>query len=813
MNKLPIYEILDDLKSKLRTNKTVILQATTGAGKSTVVPTELLNETFLKNKKIIVLEPRRVAARVIANKLAQNLGEKVGQTVGYEIKLDSCVSKQTKILVLTEAILIRKIQANQSIDDIGLIIFDEFHERSIYTDLSLAFSLQIQDYLRDDLKLLIMSATLNSKKLSNFLDAPIITSIAKNYEVKSIYLNPDVKQPSYSDTSLVVDTIYKALRDSKKDILVFLAGVKQINEVRSSLNISEDILVLPLYSNLDKKQQDDAIQEQSKRKVILSTNIAQTSLTIKGVNVVIDTGLEKVSKYDSSNGMNHLNLSFISYESSIQRQGRAGRLENGVCYKLWHESKLLEKTSEPEILRVDLTQTLLELSLWQIDNFDDLNWLDIPNETSILHAKELLISLNMIDKEYKITTFGKKAISLGIHPRFAYMILKANELGFAYEACILASILNANSLQGDILSTFIDCYEKDKNSILLKEARQYFIKLKKFEFIKKEKFSYELLGVLALYAYPDRLAKLREENDTRYKLSNNKGAKLHKDSYLFNEVFLVVVNINAKAKDSFINQALKIEFKHIKKYFSAHIKKEQEVSFDKQNNKLISREEISFLHLQLDVKPCKLDDTKLTKLIINVIKNEGLELLNWDKKSLLLKQRVDFINYHDKNLKFPSFEKKYLLDSLDEWLGIYLSAIKTIEQLKKLDLYNILLNLLSWQQQQILNELVPAFFEAPSGSKIKIDYSNIEVAKLSIKIQEIFGVYETPKVLNNKLALQIELLTPAQRPIQITYDLKSFWENSYDEVRKELRGKYKKHYWPQNPYEAQATNKTKKMMK
>lgn len=813
MNKLPIYEILDDLKSKLSTNKTVILQATTGSGKSTVIPTELLNETFLKNKKIIVLEPRRVAARVIANKLAQNLGEKVGQTVGYEIKLDSCVSKQTKILVVTEAILIRKIQANQSIDDIGLIIFDEFHERSIYTDLSLAFSLQIQDYLRDDLKLLIMSATLNSKKLSNFLDAPVITSITKNYEVKSIYLNPSVKQPSYGDISLVVDTIYKALKDCKKDILVFLPGVKQINEVKNSLNISEDILVLPLYSNLDKKQQDDAIQEQSKRKVILSTNIAQTSLTIKGVNVVIDTGLEKVSKYDSSNGMNHLNLSFISYESSIQRQGRAGRLEDGVCYKLWHESKLLEKTSKPEILRVDLTQTLLELSLWQIDSFDDLNWLDIPNETSILHAKELLISLNMIDKEYKITTFGKKAISLGIHPRFAYMILKANELGFAYEACILASILNANSLQGDILSTFIDCYEKDKNSILLKEARQYFIKLKKFEFIKKEKFSYELLGVLALYAYPDRLAKLREENDTRYKLSNSKGAKIHKDSYLFNEVFLVVVNINAKAKDSFINQALKIEFKHIKKYFSAHIKKEQKVSFDKENNKIISREEISFLNLQLDLKPCKLDDSNLSELIIKIIKDEGLELLNWDKKSFLLKQRVDFINYHDKSLKFPSFEKKHLLDSLDEWLGIYLNNIKTIEQLKKLDLYNILLNLLSWQQQQSLDKLVPIFFEALSGSKIKIDYSNIEVAKLSIRIQEIFGVYETPKVLNNKLALQIELLTPAQRPIQITYDLKSFWENSYDEVRKELRGKYKKHYWPQNPYEAQATNKTKKMMK
>ncbi|RXK01116.1 ATP-dependent helicase HrpB [Arcobacter sp. CECT 8986] len=814
MNNLPIYEVLDELKSKLKEEKTVILQATTGAGKSTVVPNELLNEEYLTNKKIIVLEPRRIAARVVAMQLAKNLNEQLGQTVGYQVKLDSCFSNKTKILVVTEAVLIRKIQSNQSIDDIGLIIFDEFHERSIHTDLALAFSLQIQEFLREDLKLLIMSATLNSQKLSKFLNASVITSIAKSYDVKNIYLPKDIRQPKYEDVSLVIDTIYKALKqDTNKNILVFLAGQKQIIEVKNSLKVSEDILVLPLYSNLDKKLQDLAISKHEKRKIILATNVAQTSLTIEDVNVVIDSGLEKVARYDSSTGLNHLDLNFVSKEASIQRQGRAGRLENGSCYKLWHESKILDETLKPEILRADLTQTLLELSLWQVDSFDDLKWLDRPDEIAILDAKELLVNLDMIDENYKITSFGLKAISLGIHPRFAYMILKANELGFAHEASILASIFNQNSLNNDIFSFFIDCYEKQKNTNIIKEANQYLNKLKAIENINKRPFSYELLGVIALFAYPDRLAKIREVNDIKYKLSNKKGAKLHKDNLLFNEEFLVAVNINTNSKDSFISSALKINQKHIYKYFSTYIKKEQKVAYDKKNNKLQSKQIKTFLNLELESIPCKIDENNLITLILEVIKEEGLSLFNWDKKALLLKQRVEFITYHDKKLDFPSFEEKELLDNLDEWLRIYLSDIKSIDELKNLDLYLILLSRLSWQQQQKLDELAPTYFSAPSGSKIKIDYSNIEVPKLSIKIQEIFGTYDTIKILNNKIALQIELLSPALRPIQITYDLESFWKNSYEEVRKELRGKYKKHYWPENPHEAQATNKTKKAMK
>ncbi|RXJ97427.1 ATP-dependent helicase HrpB [Malaciobacter molluscorum] len=813
MNNLPIYEVLDELKLKLKHENRVILQATTGSGKSTVIPISLLKEDYLKNKKIIVLEPRRLAARVIAKQLAKNLNENVGKTVGYQVKLDSCFSKETKILVITEALLIRKIQSNQSIDDIGLIIFDEFHERSIHTDLALAFSLQIQEFLREDLKLLIMSATLNSEKLSEFLNASIITSIAKNYDVKNIYLPKDIRQPKYEDVSLVIETIYKALTYTNKNILVFLHGQKQIIEVKNSLNISKDILVLPLYSNLNKKLQDLAISKQNKRKIILATNVAQTSLTIEDVNVVIDSGLEKVSRYDSSTGLNYLELSFISKESALQRQGRAGRLENGICYKLWHESKILDETLKPEILRTDLTQTLLELSLWQINSFDDFKWIDKPNEISITHAKELLVNLNMMDENYKITSFGQKAIKLGIHPRFAYMILKANQLGFAYEASILASIFNENGINNDIFSFFIDCYEKQKNANILKEANLYIKKLKEVESINKKTFSYDLLGVLALFAYPDRLGKIREKDDIRYKLSNNKGAKLSKDNILFNEDFLVAINVNTNNIDSFIINAFKINLNDIYKYFSFYIKEEENIIFDKKNNKLQSRKTKYFLNLELDITPCKIDESNLKNLIIQVIKEEGLTLFNWDKKAILLKQRVDFLNYNDKTLGFASFDEKDLLNDIEDWLSIYLNDIKSILDLKKLDLYSILINRLSWKQQKELDQLAPIYYLAASGSKIKIDYSNIKLPKLSIKIQEIFGTYDSIKILNNKIILQIELLSPALRPIQITNDLRSFWQNSYEEVRKELRGKYKKHYWPENPYSAQATNKLKKNMK
>jgi ATP-dependent helicase HrpB len=833
MIKLPISEVLDDLKKTLSSNKTLILQAPPGAGKSTMVPISLLDEDWLKDDIIIMLEPRRVAARMVATHMAKLLGEELGERVGYQVKMDSCYSNKTKILVVTEAILVRKLQSDQMLEGVAMVIFDEFHERSIHTDLSLALSLQVQELLRDDLKLLIMSATLNSKELSDLLgEVPIITSKGKMYDVENLYLDIKTKQPdSRTLNSLLLSTTLQAIKDNDGDILVFLSGAKEIKNLQNTLlssSLSKDILVLPLYSALSKKEQDKAIQSTSKRKIILSTNIAQTSLTIEGVTVVIDSGLEKQSRYNYANAMDYLEQTFISKDSAVQRAGRAGRLSKGRCYRLWHESKILQASTKPEILRADLTSLLLDLALWGVDSFDELSWLDIPASTVIENTQEILKELNMLDENSKITPFGKDALSLGLHPRFAYMILKGNDLGYAYEACLLASFLGErdfftnSSRDSDIMSRFIHLFEKDFDSSyinsyrakeIITQADFIYKKLRGIKEVAKKnsQLNQEMIAVLLLLAYPDRLAHQRSKGDSRYKLSNGKGAQLHNEDSLFNEAYLVVANINAHDKDSTINLALAISLSDIKEYFSSLIVNRESISYNKESKKFDIRASANFLDLQLFSKPIASEtNSDFKKLLLDLIKQEGLEILTWSKKALRLKERVNFLHHH---IDFTDFSEDTLLNSLDRWLEPYLSGVSSIKALEALDLYAMLLSLLTWEEQQLLDEQVPLNVKVPSGSKISIDYSDFEKPSMRVKIQEVFGMHETPKVLNNSIALQIHLLTPAMTPMQITYDLKSFWDNSYAEVRKEIRGKYKKHYWPEDPYEAVATNKTKKHMK
>ncbi|MEA1982926.1 MAG: ATP-dependent helicase HrpB, partial [Campylobacterota bacterium] len=463
MTALPINEVLDELQNTLNTNTTVILQAPPGAGKSTRVPLALLDSPWLEDKIIIMLEPRRVAARMVATQMANLLGEELGKRVGYQVKMDSIHSKETKILVVTEAILVRMLQADETLERVGLIIFDEFHERSIYSDLSLALSLQVQELLRDDLKLLIMSATLNAEGISKLLgDVSIITSEGKSYDVENVYLDIKVRQPDYKTlNTLIHKTVLNAIRNDEGDILVFLQGAKEIGYLQKSLGeslASSEIEVLPLYSALSKKEQDRAILPSKKRKIILSTNIAQTSLTIEGVRVVVDSGLEKLSRYNHANAMNHLEVAFISKDSATQRAGRAGRLSDGKCYRLWHENRSLQESTKPEILRSDLTSLLLDLALWGVEEFDELSWLDVPNTDALAKTWELLKELEMVDESFQITAFGKEAISLGVHPRFAYMILKSVKMSYSYEACLLCAILSekdifkGSSRDSDILS-------------------------------------------------------------------------------------------------------------------------------------------------------------------------------------------------------------------------------------------------------------------------------------------------------------------------------------------------------------------------
>ncbi len=834
MNNLPIYDILDEIKTTLNSKSTLILEAPPGAGKSTVVPISLLNESWLENKIIIMLEPRRVAARMVAVQMAKLLGEEVGQSVGYQVKMESCYSKQTKLLVVTEAILVRKLQSDQALEDVSMVIFDEFHERSIHTDLSLALCLQVQELLREDLKLLIMSATLDSRELKNLLgDVPVVTSQGKIYDVENIYLEANIKQPDYkSINTLLLNTTLKAIKEDDGDILVFLAGSREIQKLQALLEESlkdKDIEILPLYSTLSKEKQDKAISKSNKRKIILSTNIAQTSLTIEGVKVVIDSGLEKVSRYNYSNAMNHLELSFISNDSAIQRAGRAGRLSDGKCYKLWHKSKILQETSKAEILRTDLSSFFLDLALWGYEDIKEFKFLDYPPKEVQNSTNLVLQELQMLNEDNQITKFGKKSLTLSVHPRFAFMILRANELGFAYEACLLSAMLSEKdifknmSFNCDIYSRFLHLYEKDFDSAyinshlaktVLKQAEFFYGKLKNIETINKitQKINEENLSILLLLAYPDRLAKQRGKNDTKYKLSNGKGAILNIEDSLFNEEFLVIANLNAHTKDSYINQALKISLQTIEKEFESYIQKKESITYNKENKKFDIKEHYYFYELELYSRAISNDSKHdFSKLLLELIKKEGLELLTWSKKAIELQNRVNFIN-ENMNNEFPIFTKDVLLETLELWLEPYLQNITTVKELESLDIYTILLGIIPWEKQQLLETLAPNSIKVPSGSNIKIDYSNPKNPILAVKIQEIFGLSVTPKILNNTIALKIHLLSPALRPIQITNDLKSFWENSYDEVRKELFSKYKKHYGPTNPFEAVATSRTKKNM-
>ncbi len=816
---LPINDVIPSIKTSLENNTKLIVQAPPGAGKSTIIPISLISEPFLNGKKILVLEPRRVAAKSIATQMSKLLNKQLGDIVGYHIRLERKVSKNTKILVVTEGILTKMLQNDEALEDIGCVVFDEFHERSIHTDLGLALCLQTQEILREDLRLLVMSATLNTEKLSEKIDAKVITSKSRNFDVKQEYLPLDIKHPTKDELpNVLVNTVIKALDIDKGDILVFIPEVKMINKVMYLLEQNsniKDVLVLPLHSTLSFKEQALALNKNEKRKVILATNIAQTSLTIENIKVVIDTGLQKIQKFNHNNMMNFLELDFISKDDEIQREGRAGRLSNGKCYKLWHKRRLLQESTKPEILRVDLTDFLLNLSFYGVESLDELIFLDKPPKQVIKDSKLLLKELGLINSSGNITKKGKTVVSIGTSPRFGFMILEANRLGFAKEACIVAAILSENSHNLSRLKSFEDYYievKENKNSrfkLIHKQANIYLRRLEKVQEINQKKFKTEYLGLIVLFAYLDRLAKKKESFENQYLLSNKKSAILYFDEPI-KEDYIVVPSLTAKETNSYINSYIKVEFDLIKKYLSGYFKTVIEIDTSKSFE---FYETVYFKAIKIDSKKTdNIPKEKWNKALLNYISNSEIEkLFNIDKKSFNLIKRVEFYNTYSKD-KIENISLKNLKNSVDKWLQPYLFSVKKIDDLKKINIFDVLTFIIGYENVLFLDEFLPETIVVPSGSKIKLHYESDEVI-MKVKIQEVFGLYSTYKVLNNKIPVTIHLLNPANRPIQITKDIKSFWDNSYEEVRKELRGKYKKHYWPQSPYEAIATNKTKKQMK
>ncbi len=869
MPDLPVTQVLPEIKNQLSQNNRLILQAPPGAGKTTLVPLALLDQPWLKNKQIIMLEPRRLATRNSAARMAHLLGEKVGETVGYQIRQDKCFSKKTRILVVTEGILTRKLQADPELVGIALVIFDEFHERSIHADLSLAFCLQSQEVLNEELKILVMSATLNTEALVSLLDAPLVSSQGRSFKVDIIHqaANNTIRHHSSHQRHNLIPALTQktiaAVNLHQGNILIFLPGVREIKQLKHELsryfseNALQTIHICPLYGDLSKKQQDQAISPPppGERKIVLATNIAETSLTIEGINVVIDSGLQKESFFNPGSGMNALHTTMIAQDSATQRSGRAGRLGAGTCYRLWAESqhKRLPAHQKAEILRSDLAPVILELAQWGVQNVNELNWMDCPPPGASAQAKDLLLNLQAIDEMGRITQHGKKMLSLGIHPRLAHMVLKAQALNCTELSCLLAALLTEKEiLKGQKTSdlshrvalllqakqkqlpgnTQVDTRQCQQ---VLKTAREIQQRLQRVT--SKNSTSGNNTGlnveqsmsaVLLAFAYPDRIAKLRPPSgnnaNQRYLLSNKKGAYFtHQDS-LSNEPFLVIPSLNEETgkqlREARIFLASSISLAQLEEYFTDSIEEKNDILWNKKLQKVECQTKLMLGSLVLkEQNNSSIDAFHLHSTLLQGVKNIGFNCLPWSKQANNLRQRVEFIRYQQAQsssavpslaqIDLPDFSEQYLLNNLEKWLQPHLSNETSIKKLQNLNLEQILNTAISWKPLQLLNELAPETIKVPSGSQIRIDYSEPDSPVLAVRLQELFGLQATPTVLKNSCPLLLHLLSPASRPMQVTHDLASFWKNTYDDVKKELRGKYKKHYWPDDPLQAQATSRVK----
>jgi len=868
MHKLPITSVLADIQRALSVHNRVVLQAPPGAGKTTAVPVALLDQPWLRNKQIIMLEPRRLAARNAAARMAYLLHEPVGQTVGYQIRQDNCFSENTKILVVTEGILTRKLQADPEQENTALVIFDEFHERSLHADLSLALCLQSQQILHEDLKILVMSATLNTTAISDLLDkAPIIQSEGRSYPVDIRYIDKPIKQTNnrYANHQQLMmhllNTVKHVIRAHEGSCLIFLPGVKEINQLASQINpflVTEaigNIQVVPLHGSLSKQQQDQAIVAPTAglRKIVLATNIAETSLTIEGINCVIDSGLERILEHTPSSGMNGLKTHFISADSADQRSGRAGRLAAGVCYRLWtmQQQQGLVKHSSAEMLHSDLSSLVLELANWGVQQADELQWLDSPPVGAIEQAKLLLQQLNAIDREGKISQHGGDMLRLGAHPRLAHMMLSAVRLGQAYHGCLMASILTEKDLFSAAADKSVDIHSrlsilqqlsssavKMRHDInlshckrIIQTADDFFKRLKRCaNSVAHSEPDHHYSGVLLAYAYPDRIAKQRASNQPRYLLSNGKGAVIPAHLQQHFHEYLVIANLDATQgkSEAAIYLAADISALQLEDYFSDLIQYSEHIEWNEAQQRVEVKHNVGIgkILLQQSIASPENKDA-VHQCLLEAIKHCGLQCLNWSAKAEQLRQRLQFIRYQSHHCSaleqqliaastvfstLPNFSEQALAQTLSLWLLPHLTTENSIKQCQKLDLYGLLNHQMSWEQQQLVNALAPEKIVVPSGSAISIDYADPSQPVLAVRLQEVFGLYETPTLLSGHIKVMMHLLSPARRPMQVTQDLNSFWKTTYHEVKKELRGKYKRHYWPDDPLTAQATSKTKKNM-
>jgi ATP-dependent helicase HrpB len=811
---LPVADIFPQLLSLLQQHNKVILSAPPGAGKSTYLPLYLLQHPDFAGKKLLMLEPRRLAAKSIAAYLAAQLGEAVGETVGYQIRQEQKHCSKTRLLIVTEGVLTRKLQQDPELTAVDLLLFDEFHERSLHADLALALCLEVQQ-LRPELQLLIMSATLDMAQLATKLDAPVIASEGRSYPVTVEYALPG-SQPLAQQIAVLVQ---QALSKHNGNILVFLPGQAEINQSAQLLEqqgLAANVQLHRLLGSLTLTQQQAAIAPppSGMRKVVLSTNLAETSLTIDGISVVIDSGLCRQSRFNPRQGLTVLETTAISQAAATQRAGRAGRLSPGHCYRLDTAEKWQRRArfDAPEIEISDLTALRLEVAAWGCQ-VNDLHWLTPPPAANLAVAEQLLLQLGFIDNKGVITASGRQAHKLGTDPRLAAMLLHAQYLerqGSQHAqalACILAAILeDTRVLQGDICS--LPGRVKQMLPQQWQQA-QNFARLLGCQL--SEILPLELLPVLALRAFPDRLAKRRGQG---YQLANGIGAVLQDNHSLSGQPWLVVLHMQQFGRENRIYHAVSISPDAVLSDWQAELSWQTQTFWDDKSGSFFTEQQLKFGQCLLAAKPAALQLTAEQKQLAwqAYISNKGLSCLNWSDNALQLRARVSLLQQQQSDAGWPDFSDNALLASLPGWLGSYLSQISKSAALAQLPLYDALLQCLSYQQQQLLNQLLPTHWQAPTGSKLSINYLAEGGPRLSVRVQEMYGQMQSPTLLQGNITVTVELLSPSRQPLQVTQNLASFWQNAWQEARKEMRGRYPKHYWPEDPAQAMPTTKTKKAM-
>lgn len=817
MKPLPIDAVIDELKARLIASPHVVLIAPPGAGKSTRVPLALLDEPWLEGKRILMLEPRRLAARGSARYMSNMRNEQVGQTVGYRVRLDSKVSKQTRIEVITEGILTRMLQDDPSLDGVGLVIFDEYHERSIHADLGLALCLHAQSIFRDDLKLLIMSATMDAKSVASMMnDAPIVQSEGIHYPVETHYLSKPTKQ---SIEQAVCHTIIQALKEHIGDIIVFLPGISEIRRVAHTLgaiSLGEGVRIMTLHSSLTQEEQDIAIAPSlaGVRKIVLSSSIAETSLTVEGVHIVIDSGLMRVPRFSPRSGLTRLETIPVSQASADQRRGRAGRTGSGICYRMWteQEGRQLAPYHVPEIMEADLIPLALELAAWGILEPNELRWLDQPPQAAYRHAMDILTQLGAITSQGLISDYGIRMNELGVHPRFAHMVLKARQLGMESLACEIIVMLTArdhvkpSSIPNIEIINRLERIRKDPSlTTAIRKEQQYWDQLLNIT-IKSATSDLSDCGLLLAFAYPDRIAQRRPSGG--FLLRNGRGAMIQSMQQLSNEPFIVAIELDDQGTESRIYGATSIELTKIEQHMNDQIEVMSSVSWDRSVQAVRVRKQLKLGALTLkDHAHSDLRPEECIQPLLEGIALEGLQILPWSKSARQYQQRVCFIHQHDSN--WPDLSDEALLLSMNIWLTPYIHGMKSRTDLQRLSLMTILESMLTWNERQQLEQLFPTHIVVPSGSRIPVNYTHMDAPFILVRLQEVFGLRETPRIAMGKIPITMHLLSPAQRPVQITRDLESFWQTAYYEIKKDLKGRFPKHYWPDDPLAAIPTNRAK----